>query len=58
MWFSNKIVEASPDAADFKPDDPGFAALSRVATLCSRAKFLADQENLPVPDRQLRHLIF
>jgi magnesium-transporting ATPase (P-type) len=51
MWFSNRIVEASPDAKEFDPKDKGFEALARVAALCSRAKFLSDQENLPVQDR-------
>ena len=31
--------------------DPGFAELARVAALCSRAKFLDGQEDVPVMRR-------
>jgi sodium/potassium-transporting ATPase subunit alpha len=53
FWINNRIVEASPDAHEFQQNDPGFLCLGRVAALCSRAKFLPDQENLPSQDRKV-----
>lgn len=51
MWFNNKIVNADVNSNEFSRNETGFVTLARVAALCSRAKFMADQENLPIPER-------
>ena len=57
MWFNNKIVEAdiSEDQAASQAwrEDSGWFALRRVGMLCSRAEFLAGQENKPVLQREV-----
>jgi sodium/potassium-transporting ATPase subunit alpha len=51
-WFGNKVFDVSNLDGDLNfMNDPGFAEFGRVATLCSRAKFLADQEDIPIPQR-------
>ena len=57
MWFDNQIVEAdtSEDQAASQTwrDSAGWLALRRVGMLCSRAEFLAGQENKPVLQREV-----
>ena len=57
MWFDNQIVEAdtSEDQAASQAwrEDSGWFALRRVGMLCSRAEFLAGQENKPVLQREV-----
>ncbi|XP_021953520.1 sodium/potassium-transporting ATPase subunit alpha-B [Folsomia candida] len=56
LWYGDKIVDAGLSDDGLPPDfssDPGFAELSRVAALCSRAKFLSGQENVPVMKRNV-----
>ena len=58
MWFDNQVVEAdtseeqAASQQDWK-DSAGWEALRRVGTLCSRAEFLAGQENKPVLQREV-----
>lgn len=58
MFYDNKIVEI--DTSEFQNQEeehtqlqhsPGLRTLCRVAILCSRAKFKANQENVPIPKR-------
>ena len=51
LWFNNRIVSADNSKQEFSKDETGFKILTRVATLCSRAKFLPDQESLPIQER-------
>ena len=52
MWFSNNVANAMVDKkSSFPTQDAGWKALSRVATLCSRAKFLPDQKDVPIAQR-------
>ena len=58
MWFDNKIVEAATSeeqAASQQDwqDSAGWLALRRVGMLCSRAEFLAGQEDKPVLQREV-----
>ncbi len=53
--YNDKVVDVglTPDAdgVGLPPNltgDPGFSQLARVGALCSRAKFLAGQEDVPV----------
>uniref|UniRef100_A0A915JUM7 Cation-transporting P-type ATPase N-terminal domain-containing protein n=1 Tax=Romanomermis culicivorax TaxID=13658 RepID=A0A915JUM7_ROMCU len=47
MWFDDHIVEADTseeqNAATYNRENQGFMALARVAALCNRAEFKADQ---------------
>ncbi|KAI1305853.1 Sodium/potassium-transporting ATPase subunit alpha [Halotydeus destructor] len=56
MWFDNQIVEAdtTEDQSGFQFDksSPGWQAISRCATLCSRAEFKAGQENVAILKRE------
>lgn len=58
MWFSNKIVNADVNSTEFSKNETGFVTLARVASLCSRAKFIGDQENVPIPERSLNLSFF
>lgn len=55
LWFNDEIVEA--DTGEFEEElmvdkeDEGFMALATVAMLCSRAKFKARQEAIPISKR-------
>jgi hypothetical protein len=56
MWYDNQIIDvdtSEDQSAGFKNDQksPGWDALARVATLCSRAEFKGGQENIPVLKR-------
>ncbi|ESO03570.1 hypothetical protein HELRODRAFT_187047 [Helobdella robusta] len=55
MWFDERIVEArmSDDRqnVDYDHTSPTWHALSRVAMLCNRAEFKADQGHLPIIKR-------
>jgi len=57
MWFDNHIIEAdttedqSGNAYDKSSD--GWKALSRVATLCSRAEFKSGQNGVPIMKREI-----
>ncbi|XP_075761750.1 sodium/potassium-transporting ATPase subunit alpha-1 [Pelodiscus sinensis] len=55
MWFDNQIHEAdtteNQSGASFDKSSPTWSALSRVAGLCNRAVFQANQENLPILKR-------
>ncbi|ODN05419.1 Sodium/potassium-transporting ATPase subunit alpha [Orchesella cincta] len=53
LWFGNKIVSAEIGSKDFEKDESGFISLARVATLCSRAKILPDQDNIPIAERKV-----
>lgn len=50
VWFGNKVFDATATNMGFMSEH-GFSEFSRVAALCSRAKFLADQEDVPIPQR-------
>ena len=53
MWFNNDILDTK-DSERTGPtllQDPGFQALSTVASLCSRAKFLGNQDDVPIAQR-------
>lgn len=56
MWFDGKIYEAdtSDDQtnATYGKNDESWMALSRIAMLCNRAEFKAQQENVPVLKRE------
>ncbi|CAF3879232.1 unnamed protein product [Rotaria sordida] len=53
MWFDNGIVEVDVSEnqalSTFDKNSRGFLALSRCATLCNRADFKQDSENLAQP---------
>ncbi|XP_065482913.1 sodium/potassium-transporting ATPase subunit alpha-1 [Caloenas nicobarica] len=55
MWFDNQIHEAdtteNQSGASFDKTSATWAALSRVAGLCNRAVFQANQENVPILKR-------
>jgi sodium/potassium-transporting ATPase subunit alpha len=55
MWFDGKLFEADTtydqSEALYNPSQPTWVALSRVATLCNRAEFKKDQENVPILKR-------
>ncbi|CAL8075214.1 unnamed protein product [Orchesella dallaii] len=53
LWFANKIVSAMIGSKDFEKDESGFISLARVATLCSRAKILPDQDDIPIAERKV-----
>ncbi|KAM7127292.1 LOW QUALITY PROTEIN: sodium/potassium-transporting ATPase subunit alpha-1 [Ciconia maguari] len=55
MWFDNQIHEAdtteNQSGASFDRSSATWSALSRVAGLCNRAVFQANQENVPILKR-------
>ncbi|XP_039248773.2 sodium/potassium-transporting ATPase subunit alpha-3-like isoform X2 [Styela clava] len=55
MWFDNGIVEADTtedqSGASYDTKSETWVALSRIATLCNRASFLPNQDNIPVLKR-------
>ncbi|XP_066517591.1 sodium/potassium-transporting ATPase subunit alpha-1-like [Hoplias malabaricus] len=55
MWFDNQIHEAdtteNQSGTSFDRSSPTWSALARVAGLCNRAVFLADQANVPILKR-------
>ncbi|XP_072513139.1 sodium/potassium-transporting ATPase subunit alpha-1-like isoform X1 [Salminus brasiliensis] len=55
MWFDNQIHEAdtteNQSGTSFDRSSPTWAALARVAGLCNRSVFLADQTNVPILKR-------
>ncbi|NXD62460.1 AT1A1 ATPase, partial [Eolophus roseicapillus] len=55
MWFDNQIHEAdtteNQSGASFDKSSATWTALSRVAGLCNRAVFQANQENIPILKR-------
>uniref|UniRef100_A0A8C3PW85 Sodium/potassium-transporting ATPase subunit alpha n=1 Tax=Chrysolophus pictus TaxID=9089 RepID=A0A8C3PW85_CHRPC len=55
MWFDNQIHEAdtteNQSGASFDKSSATWTALSRVAGLCNRAVFQANQENVPILKR-------
>ncbi|CAG7834151.1 unnamed protein product [Allacma fusca] len=54
LWYGNSIRSTDiSKQTDFSKQDAGWKALSRVACLCSRAKFLADQQNVPLSQRKI-----
>uniref|UniRef100_A0A8C1J242 Sodium/potassium-transporting ATPase subunit alpha n=1 Tax=Cyprinus carpio TaxID=7962 RepID=A0A8C1J242_CYPCA len=57
MWFDNQIHEAdtteNQSGTSFDRSSATWAALARVAGLCNRAVFLAEQENLPILKRDV-----
>jgi len=52
MWFDNQIHEAdtteNQSGTSFDRSSPSWAALARIAGLCNRAVFLAEQSNVPI----------
>jgi len=52
MWFDNQIHEAdtteNQSGASFDKSSATWGALSRIAGLCNRAVFLAEQSNVPI----------
>ncbi|XP_056319466.1 sodium/potassium-transporting ATPase subunit alpha-1a.2 [Danio aesculapii] len=56
MWFDNQIHEAdtteNQSGTSFDRSSPTWAALARVAGLCNRAVFRAEQSHLPVLNRE------
>lgn len=57
MWFDNQIHEAdtteNQSGASFDKTSATWTALSRVAGLCNRAVFQANQENVPILKRSV-----
>uniref|UniRef100_A0A3Q3JGI7 Sodium/potassium-transporting ATPase subunit alpha n=1 Tax=Monopterus albus TaxID=43700 RepID=A0A3Q3JGI7_MONAL len=57
MWFDNQIHEAdtteNQSGTSFDRSSATWAALARVAGLCNRAVFLAEQSNLPILKREV-----
>uniref|UniRef100_A0A8C8AV53 Sodium/potassium-transporting ATPase subunit alpha n=1 Tax=Otus sunia TaxID=257818 RepID=A0A8C8AV53_9STRI len=57
MWFDNQIHEAdtteNQSGASFDKSSATWTALSRVAGLCNRAVFQANQENVPILKREV-----
>ncbi|KAK7893480.1 hypothetical protein WMY93_022632 [Mugilogobius chulae] len=57
MWFDNQIHEAdtteNQSGTSFDRSSATWGALSRVAGLCNRAVFLADQSNVPILKRDV-----
>ena len=55
MWFDNHIIEADTtedqSGVQYDKSSPGWKALSRTASLCSRAEFKANQDNIPILKR-------
>ncbi|KTF75834.1 hypothetical protein cypCar_00028623 [Cyprinus carpio] len=55
MWFDNQIHEAdtteNQSGASFDRSSPTWSALARIAGLCNRAVFLADQSHVPILKR-------
>uniref|UniRef100_A0A8C1IU60 Sodium/potassium-transporting ATPase subunit alpha n=1 Tax=Cyprinus carpio TaxID=7962 RepID=A0A8C1IU60_CYPCA len=55
MWFDNQIHEAdtteNQSGTSFDRSSPTWSALARVAGLCNRAVFLADQSHVPILKR-------
>lgn len=52
MWFDNQIHEAdtteNQSGASFDKSSATWNALARIAGLCNRAVFLAEQSNIPI----------
>uniref|UniRef100_A0A8C6YIF6 Sodium/potassium-transporting ATPase subunit alpha n=1 Tax=Naja naja TaxID=35670 RepID=A0A8C6YIF6_NAJNA len=52
MWFDNQIHEAdtteNQSGASFDKTSPTWTALAKIAGLCNRAVFQANQENVPI----------
>jgi sodium/potassium-transporting ATPase subunit alpha len=57
MWFDNKIVEADTSedqsGSGFDKGAPGWKTLERVGTLCNRAEFKPNQENVAILKREV-----
>ncbi|XP_047211739.1 sodium/potassium-transporting ATPase subunit alpha-1 isoform X2 [Girardinichthys multiradiatus] len=57
MWFDNQIHEAdtteNQSGTSFDRSSATWAALARVAGLCNRAVFLAEQSNIPILKRDV-----
>uniref|UniRef100_A0A3Q3JPN2 Sodium/potassium-transporting ATPase subunit alpha n=1 Tax=Monopterus albus TaxID=43700 RepID=A0A3Q3JPN2_MONAL len=57
MWFDNQIHEAdtteNQSGTSFDRNSATWAALARVAGLCNRAVFLAEQSNIPILKRKV-----
>uniref|UniRef100_A0A8C5WTB4 Sodium/potassium-transporting ATPase subunit alpha n=1 Tax=Laticauda laticaudata TaxID=8630 RepID=A0A8C5WTB4_LATLA len=55
MWFDNQIHEAdtteNQSGASFDKTSPTWTALAKIAGLCNRAVFQANQENVPILKR-------
>merc|ERR1712168_1146297 len=56
MWFDNKIVEADTTedqtGANYDKTTAGWRAVTRCAVLCNKAEFKAEQESVPVLQRE------
>ncbi|GAB6021305.1 hypothetical protein CHUAL_003920 [Chamberlinius hualienensis] len=56
MWFDNTIYRADTSddqsAEEYEKSSVGFRSLSRVAALCNKAEFKADQEDIPILRRE------
>uniref|UniRef100_A0A3B4ZTS5 Sodium/potassium-transporting ATPase subunit alpha-1 n=1 Tax=Stegastes partitus TaxID=144197 RepID=A0A3B4ZTS5_9TELE len=57
MWFDNQIHEAdtteNQSGTSFDRSSATWAALARIAGLCNRAVFLAEQSNIPILKRDV-----
>ena len=57
LWLDGRVMEADTTedqrGATYNRDSAAWKAITRVCTLCSRAEFLADQEQLPVLKRSV-----
>jgi len=57
LWFDNQIHVADTSENQIGPSNykkcPGWSQLERCATLCNRAEFKPDQNNLPVMKREV-----
>jgi len=57
MWFDNHIIEADTtedqSGTAYDKSSVGWKALSRVATLCSRAEFKSGQNGVPIMKREI-----
>ncbi|XP_076838512.1 sodium/potassium-transporting ATPase subunit alpha-1-like [Brachyhypopomus gauderio] len=56
MWFDNQIHDTdtteNQSGTSFDRSSPTWSALARVAGLCNRAEFLAEQNNIPILKRK------
>lgn len=57
MWYSNYVLDVNNYEEQSNKgtilSNTGFQALSTISRLCSRAKFLADQENIPIAQKKV-----
>ena len=56
LWFDDKIFEADTTedqtGANYDKTTPGWRAITRCAVLCNKAEFKAEQDQVPVLQRE------